>query len=269
MRARQQDPGGLIAVAYSFATDESAVDRLGSIAQTFNPYASEFVKIYAPSNPDTVADLGCGPGFSTAMLRSAWPSARLVGLDNAAHSLSSAREHVPDASFICCDLTQTPLPILADVMYARFLLTHLPEPIERINGWLKSLNPGGRLLIDECNDIHPGDDVMAEYLEVTEGLIASAGGCLFVGPGLSAGSYEGKVGLDRVDIIHIPNSIAAGWFTHNVQHVWPSNPYVRQHVDEPTRLSILDRLKSLAATQQSGYSVWYMRRMVLSREMPG
>ena len=41
--------------------------------------------------PELVYDLGCGPGNSTALLREAYPQARLVGLDNSKTMLAKAR----------------------------------------------------------------------------------------------------------------------------------------------------------------------------------
>ena len=40
-----------------------------------------------------------------------------------------------------------------DLIYARFLASHLPEPEQAISGWAKELEPGGLLLVEEVDSI--------------------------------------------------------------------------------------------------------------------
>ena len=43
-----------------------------------------------PGEMATIADLGCGPGNSTAMLLARWPEARVIGIDNSKEMLEKA-----------------------------------------------------------------------------------------------------------------------------------------------------------------------------------
>ncbi len=254
-------------MGYTFATDRSADKRLEAIAKVFNPHSADFVNQYANKNPVAVADLGCGPGFTSAMLRRILPSARLIGLDNAPASLASARDRLPEAAFILCDVSRPPLPVAVDVMYCRFLLSHLPDPVGVCNGWLSALKPGGCILIEEVESIQPGAEPLATYLDVTRGLIASGGGCLEVGPVLDSGRYQGCLVASKINRIEVPNATAAQWFIHNTHTVWPTHPYVTARVDEPARLGLLSALESLASSDNGGASVWHMRQVVLSLDM--
>ena len=50
-------------------------------------------------NPKTVADIGCGPGNSTAILKAVFPHAELCGIDNSEAMLSKARAAHSDIAF--------------------------------------------------------------------------------------------------------------------------------------------------------------------------
>jgi trans-aconitate 2-methyltransferase len=58
----------------------------------------------AAANPRSVIDLGCGPGNSTAVLRSCWPQAQITGLDGSAEMLKTARAEYPDGRWIEGDI---------------------------------------------------------------------------------------------------------------------------------------------------------------------
>ncbi len=55
--------------------------------------------------PSRVADLGCGPGNSTALLAARWPSADIEGIDNSPEMLAEARASKIPARFIEADVS--------------------------------------------------------------------------------------------------------------------------------------------------------------------
>ena len=56
------------------------------------------------SNPSVVADLGCGPGNSTALLAERWREASIVGVDSSFAMLEKARSQLPSCRFIEADI---------------------------------------------------------------------------------------------------------------------------------------------------------------------
>lgn len=72
-------------------------------------------------------DLGCGPGNSTALLRAAWPEARIIGVDNSAAMLAQAAKALPDCEFITADIEDWQPSEPADVIYANASLQWLTE----------------------------------------------------------------------------------------------------------------------------------------------
>ncbi|MGG8019912.1 trans-aconitate 2-methyltransferase [Klebsiella aerogenes] len=72
-------------------------------------------------------DLGCGPSNSTALLRAAWPEARIIGVDNSAAMLAQAAKALPDCEFITANIEDWQPSEPADVIYANASLQWLTE----------------------------------------------------------------------------------------------------------------------------------------------
>ena len=51
-------------------------------------------------NVEYVADLGCGPGNSTALLQQRWPAARITGIDSSPAMIAEARSALPDCQWL-------------------------------------------------------------------------------------------------------------------------------------------------------------------------
>ncbi|EGJ1863498.1 methyltransferase domain-containing protein [Escherichia coli] len=55
-------------------------------------------------NIEYIADLGCGPGNSTALLHQRWPAARITGIDSSPAMIAEARSALPDCLFVEADI---------------------------------------------------------------------------------------------------------------------------------------------------------------------
>ena len=91
------------------------------------------------------------------------------------------------------DVKKVPFPIQADLMYSRFLLSHLSNVIELINLWVKELKTGGLLIVEELEGIHTDVTVFKQYIEITNALLASQKASLYVGDILAKGNYEADI----------------------------------------------------------------------------
>src|SRR5262245_41108320 len=52
----------------------------------------------------SVVDVGCGPGNSTELLATAFPAARLIGVENSENMLATARYRVQMAEFVLLNI---------------------------------------------------------------------------------------------------------------------------------------------------------------------
>lgn len=94
-----------------------------------------------------VLELGCGAGTpETRRLASRF---RLTGVDISPRQVERARTAIPNAEFVCADLTGIELPAGSfDAVVSFYVLNHVPRDLlapilERVHGWLA---PGGWLL---------------------------------------------------------------------------------------------------------------------------
>ncbi len=94
-------------------------------------------------------DLGCGPGNSTELLVRRFPQARVLGVDNSASMLASARDRLPSAQFTQADIaTWAPAPGEApDLLFANAALQWVPGHAELLPRLFGLLAPGGVLAI--------------------------------------------------------------------------------------------------------------------------
>ena len=113
--------------------------------------------------PDVVYDLGCGPGNSTALLVSAYPSARIIGIDNSEAMLVAARQELPKVKFEKADL-MTWLPgQKADLLFSNATFQWVPDHLMVLQRLMAQLNPGGVLAVQMPDNLgEPSHQTMRE-----------------------------------------------------------------------------------------------------------
>ena len=89
-----------------------------------------------------------------------------MGVDRSEAFLSWARaSSVTGEEYVAADVAAVPLRIRSigaqpDLIYARLLASHLPEPEQAISGWASELEAGGLLLVEEPRCLRSaGEDV--------------------------------------------------------------------------------------------------------------
>ena len=99
------------------------------------------------SEPRRVADLGCGPGNSTALLRARWPDAEIDAIDFAPEMLADARKSGVDARFIEADIARWTPDETYDVIYSNAALQWLADHETLLARLLSFVRPGGVLAV--------------------------------------------------------------------------------------------------------------------------
>jgi len=116
-------------------------------------------------DPTTVVDLGCGPGNVTPLLRSRWPDAQIVGLDNSDEMLARAREAVPDATFEKVDVAHWQPPHKFDVVFSNAALQWIKGHDTLFPAVASQVAPGGILAIQIPRNFEaPSHSLMLEVI---------------------------------------------------------------------------------------------------------
>jgi trans-aconitate 2-methyltransferase len=82
---------------YAFGDSDVARERLGIVAATFESPTRQLLADVPPYQPRYVVDMGCGPGYTSALLRARFPHSEVTGLDASAAMVEAARARVPSA----------------------------------------------------------------------------------------------------------------------------------------------------------------------------
>lgn len=80
--------------------------------------AAELLARVPCETPKRVADLGCGPGNSTALLVQRWPDAKVEGIDSSPQMIATAKKTSVKADFVLADLAAWTPSARYDVIFS-------------------------------------------------------------------------------------------------------------------------------------------------------
>ncbi|MEN3953443.1 methyltransferase domain-containing protein [Iodidimonas sp. SYSU 1G8] len=129
-------------------------------------------------------DAGCGGGDVTRELaRRAGPGGKVVGIDMDKDKLAIAiREAAAEGLAIeyrNADV-MTPLPEPYDVVYMRFLLSHVRDPAAVVSNAREALRPGGTVIVEDVDFSghfsHPESAAIARYVDIYSTVVRGRGG---------------------------------------------------------------------------------------------
>jgi trans-aconitate 2-methyltransferase len=123
----------------------SAVQYLKFEEQRTQP-ARDLIARIPHSDPRLAADIGCGPGNSTEVLRQRYPGARIVGLDSSSDMIEAARRRLPAVSFEVADI-MTWGGEGFDVIVANASIQWIPDHQALLPALGAKLAPGGSLAV--------------------------------------------------------------------------------------------------------------------------
>lgn len=250
--------------AYSFGDTDLAAERLRVLDAVFAP-TSDALLDAVPLRPATVADLGCGPGATTARLAARFPGAEVTGFDASEAFLAAARTAVPTAAFVAADVTRSFPGAPYDLVYARFLLAHLPDIGAAIRTWIRAVAPGGVLVLEETESIASTDPWFGRYEALSDARVATAGANVYAGTGIRAGiPPEVEIVLDRVIDIDLTAGQAAEMFWRNLA-TWGADAVAQGLITEPDRAALLEHLRRRTRDPTRGVFTWTHHQSVLRR----
>ena len=99
------------------------------------------------------ADIGCGPGNSTEVLRERFPDALIVGVDSSSDMIDAARKRLPGVAFEVADIRQWLPEHTLDVILANAVLQWIPGHETVLPALIARLNPGGALAVQTPDNL--------------------------------------------------------------------------------------------------------------------
>jgi len=256
---------------YLFGDSDIAARRLEVVAEVFAEPTKAFLLDAVSDTPELVVDLGCGPGYTTHLIADVLRCDHAAGLDSSEHFVSIAQK-TETVSFYVHDVTSVPFPVgPSDVIYCRFLLTHLKEPDAVVGKWATQLRPRGLLLMQETDWINTDNDVFATYLSVVEAMLADQSTELYVGQVLDRKEdcCELKRRVSRVRRFRVANRDAATMFFMNMQS-WKDSAFVQANYSSELLEKLERDLHDLTRQPCSVAEIeWGLREIVCERTEGG
>jgi SAM-dependent methyltransferase len=132
-------------------------ERLRVLARVMWPTTSALFARVGVASDARCLDLGCGGGDLTLALAGLVPDGSVLGVDFDATKVElataeAAAAGVGNVAYCVEDVTGSPAADeVFDVVYVRFVLTHLPDPLNALVHARARLAPGGVLMVEDID----------------------------------------------------------------------------------------------------------------------
>jgi SAM-dependent methyltransferase len=153
-------------------------------------------------------DAGCGGGDVTIALAQMAPAGTVTGIDLDESKLHIARAEAAElglgnVSFQVANVLEAPGKSGGyDLIYARFVLTHLTDPGRAVKNLMDQLAPGGALIVEDIDFsghfCHPDSSAFWRYVEWYTHAVQSRGADPNIGPRLPG--LLADAGLDQIEM---------------------------------------------------------------------
>ncbi len=176
---------------YAIRGGEEGARRLDLLARTMGPTTESFLGGAGIVAGMTCLDVGCGGGHVSRHLAAlVGPTGRVVGIDLDPVKLATAqaeagRAGLENIEFRVGDATGWSEPGRFDIVYGRFIVSHLADRSELIARLRDALRPSGTLMLEDIDFsgcfCHPANAAYSRYCELYVQVIARRGGDANVG----------------------------------------------------------------------------------------
>jgi SAM-dependent methyltransferase len=183
-------------------------ERLRVLARAMHPTTAALFDRIGIAPGMSCLDVGCGGGDVTCVLaRRVAPGGRAVGIDMDAAKIAIAREEAETAGVLSveyreADVLTTEFAPDYDVLYVRFLLTHLADPAAATERVSAGLRPNGVLIAEDIDFTgcfcHPSSAAYDRYVELYQRAAQARGVDPNIGPRLP--ELLAGAGCDRVGV---------------------------------------------------------------------
>jgi len=179
---------------YAIRGGKEGKQRLDLLARVMLPTTSALLERVGLNRGMKCLDAGCGGGHVTVFMASiVGPEGKVIGTDTDREILALARADAEAANlgnieFHEVDGCKSEWDQWYDIVYARFLLSHLNEPEKCLAALVKACRSKGAIVIEETDFrgsfCYPPSAVYERYVELYQKVILRRGGDPNIGPKL-------------------------------------------------------------------------------------
>ncbi len=183
-------------------------ERLRILARVMHDSTASLLSQLELADGLACLDVGCGGGDVTREIaRRVAPCGKVVGTDIDAMKLEIAREEtqeaqIENAEFRLSDIREGSGTPEFDVVYSRFLLTHMSDPVAAIKSFLRQLRPGGVLALEDIDFsgsfTYPESPAFRKFYDLYCAVIRRRGGDPNMGQRLPV--FMKECGLEAIQI---------------------------------------------------------------------
>lgn|SRR3990167_691817 len=140
---------------YILKVGEPASFRLDLLDALHGKYSEQFLNEIQIKDSVSILDIGCGVGNMSCWFAKKFPYAHVVGLDNSSAQLDLAKKRanqkkLMNIRFCFGDLNQVDNQYEQfDIIYSRYSLIHVNNPVETLKNLKNKLAPDGRFVLEE------------------------------------------------------------------------------------------------------------------------
>lgn len=262
------EPHEAAANEYTFGDNSRASARLRRLAEMYEAESRELLRRSGVTAPHLAVDLGCGPGWSTSLLQDTLNPGRTVGLDASAVFIAEARaRHRADLEFEVHDVAGVPFPVEApNLMFCRFLLTHLRALGDVLAAWASVAAPGGMLLVHETESLEADHPALRSYYRLLHQFQRHHGQALNVGTVLEGGLAKSgwRVIESRRRLLEKSAADMADLHLANLR-TWRNDEYAQRAFDSGEISALETSLERLASHREDGGVVVNAARQIIAQ----
>lgn len=203
---------------YAIAGGHAGNERLHLLARIMLPTTSHLLATIGLGPGMRCFDVGCGGGHVTRLMAQVvGPQGRVVGSDLDGALLALAQHeadiaHRDNIEFRHADAIEPQEQAAYDLVYARFVLSHLREPETCLAAMVQACRPHGVIVIEDIDFrgsfCHPASAAYARYTSLYEAVVTRRGGDPTIGPKLPG--MLRQAGVDAVQINVVQPTHMAG-----------------------------------------------------------
>jgi len=255
---------------YTFGDNDQASARLRQLAELYEAETRDLLERGRVRGPRVAVDLGCGPGWSTRLLQNVVNADRTVGLDASERYITEARANRGSwLEFYVYDIARAPFPVPSpDILFCRFLLTHLSSPAEVIATWGKISAPDAILFIHETESLETDHPALRRYYEFVAQLQQHYGQKLLVGSFLEDcfENSDWHLTESKRVVLEKPAAKMAQLHLANLR-TWRYDEYARLAFDFDEVDSLDASLRRIATGADHGAVVLNTARQIIARRV--